>query len=90
MTFQHHPYDTLPFYLPATFWNRWGYGAFFRRIRGMPVPSSEYFGNGVTLEAMGVRQKSHKAQVAVENKVRHDAAILEKAPYGYRPAIGFQ
>ncbi len=90
MTFQHHPYDTLPFYLPATFWNRWGYGAVYRRIRRMPVASAEYFGNGVTLESMGVRQKSQKVQVAVADNVRCGAKILEESPYGYRPDIGFQ
>ena len=39
---------------------------------------------------MGASQKFPAAQIAVEKKVRDMAAVLEKAPYGYRPAIGFQ
>jgi hypothetical protein len=90
MNVVHTPYDTLPFYLEPSFWNRWGYGALFRRLRGMPVASAKYYGNGIKIEAMGAVQVSPEAQAAVESKVRKNAEILEQAPYGYRPAVGFQ
>jgi hypothetical protein len=56
----------------------------------MPVPSAEYFGDGIAFESMGALQQFPATQAVVEQKVRDNAALLEKAPYGYRPAIGFQ
>lgn len=54
------------------------------------MPGTEFFAKGIPIERMGALQNSAEAQVAVEKKVRENAAILEKAPFGYRPAIGFQ
>ena len=90
MHFGHTPYDSLPFYIQPTFWNLWGYGAWVRRIRGFPMPGGKYFGGGIPIEAMGVSQSSAEIQSVVENKVRQNAAQLEKAPYGYRPPVGYQ
>ena len=90
MNFGHTPYDTLPFYIAPTFWNRYGYGSLYRRLRGLPLVSSRYSSNGIKIEAMGVTHYSPQVQAATENKVRENAAILEKAPYGYRPYVGFQ
>jgi hypothetical protein len=56
----------------------------------MPVPNAKYFGNGITIEAMGAVQIFASAQAAVEGKVRKNAEELQHAPYGYRPAVGFQ
>jgi hypothetical protein len=39
---------------------------------------------------MGASQVNAATQAIVEKKVREQASILEKAPYGYRPAIGYQ
>lgn len=89
MNFGHTPYDTLPFYQEATFWNRYGYGALVRRLRGIPLPGPQYFGSGISIEAMGVMQNSQATQAAVEKKVCENAARLEKAPYGYRSPVGF-
>jgi hypothetical protein len=39
---------------------------------------------------MGASQVNAATQAIVEKKVREQASILENAPYGYRPAIGYQ
>ncbi|KAH7346518.1 hypothetical protein BKA65DRAFT_551425 [Rhexocercosporidium sp. MPI-PUGE-AT-0058] len=88
--FGHTPYDTLPFFQERSFWNLFGYGALLRRIYGMPMPSPKYFSDGIAIERMGALQNTPETQATVESKVRENAAILEKAPFGYRPAIGFQ
>ncbi|KAL2069645.1 hypothetical protein VTL71DRAFT_14324 [Oculimacula yallundae] len=88
--FGHTPYDTLPFYQERSFWNLFGYGALLRRISGMPMASTKYFSDGIAIERMGALQNTAELQLAVEKKVRDNSAILEKAPYCYRPAIGFQ
>ncbi|KAK0120092.1 hypothetical protein ONS95_011505 [Cadophora gregata] len=88
--FGHTPYDTLPFFQERSFWNLWGYGALFRRIYDVPLPSPKYFSEGIAIERMGALQNTPETQAAVETKVRQNAAILETALYGYRPAIGFQ
>lgn len=90
MTFPHTPYDTMPWWQEASFWNLWGPRAFLRRLRGLPLPSSEYQSEGVPFEAMGAPHKHPPTQSAIEKKVRENAAVLEKAPFGYRPAVGFQ
>jgi len=90
MSFGHTPFDSLPFYQKRSFWNLWGYGAWVRRFRGIPLPSAEYYGNGVAIESMGVNQKLPVAQAVVEKKVREKAVELEQAPYGFRPPIAFQ
>lgn len=90
MNFGHTPYDTLPFYQERSFWNLFGYGALVRRLAGIPLPGPEFFGDGIKIEAMGAAQVSAATQAAVEQKVRKNAEILEKAPYGYRSAVGFQ
>lgn len=57
---------------------------------GLPAPSPIFYSDGVLVEAMGAAQISHESQVTVEKKVREKAAILEKSPPGYRPAIAYQ
>ncbi|KAH9214158.1 hypothetical protein DL95DRAFT_524084 [Leptodontidium sp. 2 PMI_412] len=88
--FGHTPYDTLPFFQERSFWNLFGYGALLRRIFGMPMPGPKFFSDGIAIERMGALQNTPETQAAVESKVRENAAILEEAPFGYRPAIGFQ
>lgn len=56
----------------------------------MPLPSPKYFSDGIAIERIGALQNTPETQAAVEPKVRENATILEKFPYGYRPAIGFQ
>lgn len=56
----------------------------------MPLPSPKYFSDGIAIERMGALQNTPETQAAVETKVRENAAVLEEAPFGYRPAIGFQ
>jgi hypothetical protein len=90
MNFEYTPYETTPFYIEPTSWNLYGPGALVRRLRGIPLPDAKYFGNGIAFESMGAPHKSLPTQKAVEGKVRANAAILEKAAYGYRPNIGFQ
>lgn len=90
MNFGHTPYDTLPFFQEQSAWNLFGYGALLRRIYGVPMPSPKFYSGGVTIESMGALQNSAETQARVEKKVRENAAILEKAQYGYRPAIGYQ
>lgn len=89
MDFLHTPYDTLPFYQAQSFWNMWGYGALIRRLRGIPLPGLKYH-PGSTIEAMGLAQVSSVSQATVEKKVVEKASELRGAPYGYRPAIGYQ
>ncbi|CZS92774.1 uncharacterized protein RAG0_03286 [Rhynchosporium agropyri] len=88
--FGHTPYDTLPFFQERSLWNLFGYGALARRLYGIPMASSKYFSAGIAIERMGALQNTAETQTAAEKKVRENAAVLEKAPYGYRPAIGFQ
>lgn len=88
--FGHTPYDTLPFFQERSFWNLFGYGALLRRIFGMPMPGPKFFSDGIAIERIGALQNTPETQAAVESKVRENAAILEEAPFGYRPAIGFQ
>lgn len=90
MNFDHSPYDTLPFFQERSFSNLWSLGALFRRGLGLPMPSSKFFSDGIAIEAMGARHNTAETQIAVEKKVRINAAILKKAPFGYRPAIGYQ
>jgi hypothetical protein len=90
MNFGHTPYDTMPWWQEASFWNLWGPRALLRRLRGLPLPSPEYQSEGVAFEAMGAPHRHPATQSAIEQKVRENAAALENAPYGYRPAIGFQ
>lgn len=90
MTFPHTPYDTMPWWQERTFWNLWGPRALLSRLRGLPLPSSEYQSEGVTFEAMGAPHPHPATQSATEKRVRENAAVLEKAPYGYRSAVGFQ
>lgn len=90
MTFPHTPYDTMPWWQEASFWNLWGPRALISRLRGMPLPSSEYQSEGVPFEAMGAPHPHPATQSSIEKKVRENAEVLEKAPYGYRPSIGFQ
>jgi hypothetical protein len=52
--------------------------------------SKEYQSDGVAFEAMGAPHPHPKTQAAIEQKVREMADELEKASYGYRPAIGWQ
>jgi hypothetical protein len=90
MTFPYSPYDTMPWWQEQSFWNLWGPRALFRRLRGLPVPSSEYQSEGVAFEAMGAPRKHSATQSAIEKRVRENASVLENAEYGYRPAVGFQ
>lgn len=90
MTFPHTPYDTMPWWQEASFWNLWGPRAIISRLRGLPLPSTEYQSEGVPFEAMGAPHPHPGTQSAIEKKVRDNAEVLEKAPYGYRPSIGFQ
>ena len=91
MTFPHTPYDTMPWWQPATPWNLYGPRALFNRlILGLPRPSPEFSSDGVPFEAMGAPHPHPKTQSMIEQKVRDNAKKLEEAPFGYRPAIGFQ
>lgn len=90
MVFPHTPYDTMPWWQEQSFWNLWGPRALLRRLRGLPLPSSEYQSEGVPFEAMGAPHKHPVTQSSIERRVRENAAVLERAPFGYRPAIGFQ
>lgn len=90
MVFSHTPYDTMPFYQEHTFWNRWGYGALLRRARRIPVPGPDFYGFGVTFEAMGVSHPNTVTQRSIEQKVRERAIELQNAPYGYRSSVGYQ
>lgn len=80
----------MPWWQERTFWNLWGPRALLRRLRGLPLPSSEYQSEGVPFEAMGAPHKHQATQSAIEKKVRENAATLEGGPYGYRPSVGFQ
>ena len=82
-------YSTSPFYVKATFWNRWGPGALLNRARGFAVPSIEYFSDGVAWESMGAKH-SKSMQQAAEAKVIAQATILENAHYGFRAQVNFQ
>lgn len=91
MVFNHTPYDTMPWWQERTFWNLWGPRALFNRfILGLSTPSIEFGSDGVPFEAMGAPHKHPATQSAIEKKVRENAEKLSEAPYGYRPAIGFQ
>jgi hypothetical protein len=90
MNFGHTPYDTMPWWQERSFWNLWGPRALARRLRGLPLPSKEFESEGVAFEAMGAPHQHPATQSTIEKKVRENAAILEDASYGYRPAIGFQ
>ncbi|KAH0563123.1 hypothetical protein GP486_002304 [Trichoglossum hirsutum] len=87
--FQATTYSTSPFYVKATFWNRWGPGALLNRARGFAVPGPEYFSGGVALESMGAKRNKAK-QRAAEAKVIAQATFLENTPYGYRAQVNFQ
>lgn len=91
MNFPHTPYDTMPYWQADTFWNLWGPRAIWNTvILGMPRPSKEFESQGVPFEAMGAPHPHPGTQANIEKKVRENAMILEDAPYGYRPPIGFQ
>jgi hypothetical protein len=90
MNFDYTPYETTPFYIKPTFWRTYGPGAFLRRLRGIPLPSVDYFGEGIAFESMGAPFRNPGTQLAVESKVRKMATELEKAPLGFRPNIGWQ
>ena len=90
MVFPHTPYDTMPWWQERSFWNLWGPRALLTRLRGLPLPSSEYQSEGVAFEAMGAPHRHPGTQSAIEKRVRENATVLETAAYGFRPAIGFQ
>ncbi|KAH9823627.1 Glutathione S-transferase [Teratosphaeria destructans] len=91
MVFPHTPYDTMPYWQEASFWNLWGPRAIFNRfILGLPTPGPQFESQGVPLQRMGAEHPHPKTQSLIEQAVLENAAILEKAPYGYRPFIGFQ
>ncbi|KAI9054465.1 hypothetical protein LZ554_001627 [Drepanopeziza brunnea f. sp. 'monogermtubi'] len=90
INFGHTPYDTLPFFQEQSLWNLYGYGVLLKRALNIPLPSPKFYSGGIAIESMGALQDSAETQAMVEGKVREKAAILEQAPYGYRPAIGYQ
>lgn len=90
MNFGRTPYDTMPYWQERSFWNLWGPRAVIYRMLGAPRPSKEHESEGTTIEAMGAPHKHPGTQAAIERKVRENAAILEEAPYDYRPPIGWQ
>ncbi|KAJ5051705.1 uncharacterized protein L3040_001478 [Drepanopeziza brunnea f. sp. 'multigermtubi'] len=90
INFGHTPYDTLPFFQERSLWNLYGYGALLRRAFDIPLPSPRFYSGGIAIESMGAPQDSAETQAMVDEKVRENAAVLEQAPYGYRPAIGYQ
>lgn len=80
----------MPWWQERSFWNLYGPRALIYRMLGAPAPSSEYQSEGTTIEALGAPHVHAVTQSAIETKVRENAAILEEAPYGYRPPIGWQ
>jgi len=90
MSFRHTPYDTLPFYIEYGFWNKYGYGALWRRAKGLKTPLAIFGCDGISIEAMGAPQADPKVEGVVHKKVIHRAAELKDAPFGYRPEIGYQ
>lgn len=80
----------MPWWQERTFWNLWGPRALIRRLRGFPLPSSEFECQGITFQAMGAPHKHPATQSAIEKRVVENAQTLETTPFGYRPAIGFQ
>lgn len=80
----------MPFWQRQSFANLYGPRALLSRLRGLPLPSKEFQSFGLPLEAMGAPHPHPATQATIERKVRENAATLEKAPYGYRPPIGWQ
>ncbi|OHF04671.1 hypothetical protein CORC01_00142 [Colletotrichum orchidophilum] len=54
----HHDYLVHPYYIPATFWNRWGPVALATRLLGGTVPGSEkMMPQGFLVEDIGPKEK---------------------------------
>ena len=56
----------------------------------MPIPGSQFYSDGVSLESMGAKRKSPATQAEVENRVREQAELINKGPWGYRAKVNYQ
>ena len=90
VTFPDYTFPSTPFYVAPTLWNQWGPWALFDRLRGMPIPGSQFSGSGVKWESMGAKQKSPELQTKSEARVREQAKDMMSHGWGYRAKVRFQ
>ena len=88
--FPPYTFPATPLYVKKTVWNQWGPIAIINRLRGMPIPGSQFYSDGVSLESMGAKRKSPATQAEVENRVREQAELINKGPWGYRAKVNYQ
>ena len=78
-------YDTLPYYVKPTIFNRWGPYAWFMRLQGKPVPGDEgdkYYPNGYKTEDVGPKTIGKGGQKDMEARVRGDV-VETRCPMGF-------
>ena len=88
--FPPYTFPATPLYVKKTVWNQWGPIAILNRLRGLPIPGSQFYSDGVSLESMGAKRKSPTAQAQVEIRVCEQAELINKGPWGYRAKVNFQ
>ncbi|KAI3533851.1 hypothetical protein CSPX01_12471 [Colletotrichum filicis] len=66
----HHDYLVHPYYIPATFWNRWGPVALITRLLGGTVPGSEkMMPHGFLVEDIGPKERMGKGSAELAEGV---------------------
>ncbi|KAI9732337.1 MAG: hypothetical protein M1834_001544 [Cirrosporium novae-zelandiae] len=88
--FPDYTYPSTPYYVAPTLWNRWGPIALLDRLRGLPVPSAEWGGDGIRWEKIGAVLRDPTLQKKSEKKVIHNAEVLMRADWGFRADVPFQ
>ena len=61
---------TEPWYVPATFWNRWGPAALYSRAHGLPIPGKRWAQEGYKLESVGYDGRGTKKVVEVMERAK--------------------
>lgn len=88
--FPPYTFPATPLYVKKTVWNQWGPIAIINRLRGLPIPGSQFYSDGVCLESMGAKRNSPTIQAQVESRVCEQAELINKGPWGYRAKVNFQ
>ena len=85
-TFYAAKYDALPYYVRPTFANRWGLGAWVRRLQGLPVPGDEgdkYHPQGFKMVDVGPSHGKN-GQKAMEESVMRVGKLDRPKDFGLK------
>ncbi|KAL5356089.1 67 kDa myosin-cross-reactive antigen family protein [Aspergillus floccosus] len=74
-------WEGLPYYVKPTFWNRWGPGAWFSRLVGLPVPGDDgdkYYPHGYDTQDLGPKYfegKGRKTMQEIKDELAWEAGV---------------